>query len=295
MIKIDAIAVKQLRDKTGAGIMDCKNALLEAKGDSKLATEILNSKGAVAAKKREDRNPLEGVVGIARDGFEKSAIVEVNVETDSLAQNADFKSLVSKIAKVTLSTDGSLSNVLAEPFDHSGVTVEDKINNFIAITGECIKLRRAAVLCAPGGVISSYVHPSPSDDLGKIGVLVALQSSAKDKKAICSIGDQIALHIALACPSVISVQMLDSAIVAKQRAHYMTQALDAGKSGNIVERIVDGKMNNFFKQIVLTHQDFVVDTSMTVSDFLKASEKSVGASIKVIGMMHFIMGEEAKD
>ncbi|ACT57251.1 translation elongation factor Ts [Candidatus Liberibacter asiaticus] len=295
MSKVSAVAVKELRGKTGAGIMDCKNALLEAKGDSELAIDILRTKGAMAASKREGRKVSEGLIGIARDGYKKASIVEVNVETDSLAKNTDFQSLVSNIAGIALSTDGSLDNVLAMPFDHSGITVGDGIKQQIAITGECIKLRRSALLCVSEGVISSYLHASPSEGLGSIGVLVALQSSAEDKELLSAIGEKIAVHVMLASPSVISVQMLDPSIVANKRAHYMTEALDSGKSGNIVEKIVNGKMQSFCKECVLLHQGFVVDPSKTVSDFLKESEKSIGASIEVVGVSHFVVGKENDD
>ncbi|AKK20119.1 translation elongation factor Ts [Candidatus Liberibacter africanus] len=294
MSKISAIAVKQLREKTGAGVMDCKNALLEAQGNSELASEILRAKGSVDAQKRAGKNPLEGLIGIAREGHEKAVIVEVNVETDSLARNAGFRDLVSQIATVALSTDGSVESVLAAPFDDSGTTVEDKIKNHISITGECIKLRRVSLLCVPGGVISSYVHPCPSENMGAIAVLVALRSSIENKEALSSVGEQIALHVALASPSVVSVQMLDSSVVASKRAGYMAEALDSGKSGNIVEKIVDGKMKGFFKECVLLDQDFVIEPSKTVSDFLKESEKSVGYPIEVVGMLHFVLSDKEK-
>ncbi|KGB27960.1 elongation factor Ts [Candidatus Liberibacter solanacearum] len=292
---ISAVAVKNLREKTGAGIMDCKNALAEAKGDSELAIDILRTKGSLAANKKLGRTTLEGLIGIAHDGYEKAAIVEVNVETDSLANNADFQGLVSNIVKVAVSTDGTLKNILAAPFDSTGIIVEDQIKHYIAITGECIKLNRSGLLSVSEGVVSPYIHSSPSKGLGAIGVLVALQSSAKDKKKLSAIGEQIALHVALASPSVISVQMLDSSIVANKRAYYMTETLNSGKSGNVVEKIVDGKMQKFFKECVLLHQDFVVEPSKTISDFLKESEKLVDAPIEIIGMLHFVVGSEIEE
>ncbi|MBY7649102.1 MAG: translation elongation factor Ts [Candidatus Liberibacter europaeus] len=293
MSEISTVQVMELRNMTGAGVMDCKNALIESKGDLELAIEHLQMQGKLKVRKRSGKDVSEGLVGVVHSGYEKAAIIEVNVETDSMARNSDFQDIVYKIANIALSTDGSVGNIMSFPFDNTGITVEEKLNNHIAIVGENIKLSRAELLSVSDGVVASYIHSVYAQSLGKIGVLIALKSLG-DKEKLSSIGEQIAMHVAASSPLAISVETIDHSIIAKRRAYYMKEMLDSGKSEAMIEKIVDGKMRKFFKEVVLLSQDFIVDSSKTVLDFLKESEKVVDAPIEVVGMVHFVLGDWVK-
>ncbi|MBA5724451.1 translation elongation factor Ts [Candidatus Liberibacter sp.] len=286
MSEISILKVKELREKTSAGFGDCKSALTEANGDMDLAIELLKAKGMSRAQKKTGREASEGLIGVSHDGYGKASVVEVNSETDYVARSSDFQDIVRKIAKIALSTDGSVEEVLSAPFDDTGIVVKDGIKAGIAIIGENISLRRSSVLSVGEGVVSSYVHAAISEGIGKIGVLVALKSSG-DKEKLSSIGVQIAMHVAASSPLAISSQRLDSSIVDRRRAIYVEEVRDSGKPENLVERIVEGKMQKFFKEVVLLSQDFVMNTDQTVFDFLKDSEKEIHASIEIVGVVHF--------
>ncbi|AHA27556.1 translation elongation factor Ts [Candidatus Liberibacter americanus] len=288
MSGISAIRVKELRDRTGAGVMDCKNALSESNNDLDKAAEILEIKGKLKAAARSGKDVSDGLIGISHSGYEKAAIIEVNVETESVALSAEFQNVVYKIADVALSTDGTAESISLAQCD-DGINVEDKIKNCISIVGENIKLGRTGILSVSEGVVSSYVHSAVAKSLGKIGVIVALRSSG-DKEKLSFIGEQIAMHVAASSPLVISVEKLDPSIVAKRRAYYMEEIRDSDKSSDVIEKIVNGKMQKFFKEVVLLSQDFVVDPSKTISVFLKESEKVVGAQIELVDMIHFVLG-----
>ncbi|MBL0848712.1 MAG: translation elongation factor Ts [Candidatus Liberibacter ctenarytainae] len=295
MSEVSAIKVKELREKTGAGIMDCRRALIESKGDGEMAIDILQIKGGLKAKKQAGKEVLEGLIGISRSDHRKAAMVEVNIETDILAYNSSFQKLVSGIAHVSLSSGnlGDKNSILSMPFDDSGTIVKDTIEAHIAIIGENIKLSRSAILSVSEGVVSSYIHAAVAEGLGKIGVILALKSSG-DKEKLSSIGEQIAMHVAASSPLAISMQTLDHSVITKQRDYYMEEMRNSGKSENMIEKIVGGKMQKFFKEVVLLSQDFVVDPSKTVFEFLKESEKDIGSPIEITGMLCFVLGDRSK-
>ncbi|MBZ8132295.1 translation elongation factor Ts [Afifella sp. IM 167] len=286
---VTAQMVKELRDKTGAGMMDCKTALKETDGDMEAAVDWLRAKGLSKAAKKADRVAAEGLIGIAEaDG--KAALVEVNSETDFVARNERFQSLVLEIAKAALATDGSVDAVKAASMAGSDKNVETALTDAVATIGENMILRRSAMLSAEPGVVASYAHASAAPGLGKIGVLVALQSNG-DKAKLAAFGRQVAMHIAAANPLSVDVDGLDAETVQRERAVFAEQARESGKPANIIEKMVDGRMRKFYEESVLLKQAFVIDPDHSVEAAMAEAEKDAGAAIAITGFVCFRLGE----
>ncbi len=285
---ITAQMVKDLREKTGVGMMDCKAALNETNGDMEAAVDWLRTKGFAKAAKKAGRVAAEGLIGIADEGS-RAAMVELNSETDFVSRNDQFQGLVKLVAHAALKTDGGLQAVLAQPVS-SHANVEAAITDAIATIGENMTLRRTAMLAVDEGVVASYVHAAVSPGLGKIGVIVGLKS-AGDEAKLAALGRQIAMHIAAANPLAVDADGIDAETVKRERAIFAEQARESGKPENIIEKMVDGRMRKFYEELVLLKQAFIMDTEKTVEAFLKAAEKDVGAPVNVTGFVAFRLGE----
>ncbi|MEM1048874.1 MAG: translation elongation factor Ts [Pseudomonadota bacterium] len=288
-MSISASMVKELREKTGAGMMDCKKALAENSGDMDQAIDWLRTKGLSTADKKSGRVASDGLVAVATDGA-KAAVVEVNSETDFVARNESFQALASNIAQASLSADGDVAALLGAPYPGSSNTVEAHLKDAIATIGENMTVRRTAVLSVDEGVVASYVHNAAAPGLGKIGVLVALKSAGSADQ-LNEIGRQIAMHVAASSPLAITVEELDPEVVDRERGVYTEQARESGKPDNIVEKMVEGRLRKYYEQVVLLKQAFVVDTDKTVDQALKDAAASAGAPIEITGMVRFGLGE----
>jgi elongation factor Ts len=295
MANISAALVKQLRDKTGAGMMDCKTALGETGGDMEAAVDWLRTKGLAKAAKKAGRVAAEGLVAVATDR-NKGAVVEVNSETDFVARNVIFQDMVAKIADLALEADGDLATLGELTFHGSANTVNEEITKLIGSIGENMTLRRSAGLAVDDGVVASYVHNAAAPGMGKIGVLVALRS-AGDAIKLQAVGRQLAMHVAAASPLAVDVDELNPAVVARERAVFAEQARDSGKAEAIIDKMVEGRLRKFYQEAVLVQQAFVIDSEKTVAQALKAAEAEVGAPVKVTGFVRFALGEgvEKKD
>jgi elongation factor Ts len=293
MANVTASMVKELRDKTGAGMMDCKAALTETGGDIEQAIDWLRKKGLSKAAKKADRIAADGLIGVAVEGT-IGALVEVNSETDFVARNETFQVIVRQVAVLAMKADGDLAKLLATPYPGKGHSVDEHVKEAISTIGENLSVRRTASLSAPNGAVASYIHNRVADNVGRIGVLVALSSSG-DKAKLGEIGRQVALHVAAANPQAATIDSLDKAIIDRERSVYSEQALATGKSKEIVEKMVEGRLRKeFFGQVVLTEQVFMGpggDGKITVAQYLKGEEKAVGGPIKVEGFVRYALGE----
>jgi elongation factor Ts len=293
MASITASMVKELRDKTGAGMMDCKAALTETGGDVEQAVDWLRKKGLSKAAKKADRVAADGLIGVAVEGS-TGALVEVNSETDFVARNDTFQEMVRQISKLALKAGGDLAKLSASTYPGKSHTVDEQVKETIATIGENMSLRRTASLTVSDGVVASYIHGRVADGLGKIGVLVALAGKG-DAAKLAEIGRQIALHVAAANPQAASIDQLDKAVVERERAVYTEQALATGKPKEIVDKMVEGRLRKeFFGQVVLTEQVFMGpggDGKITVGQYLKGEEKAAGGPVKVEGFVRYALGE----
>jgi elongation factor Ts len=289
MAEVTAALVKQLREQTGAGMMDCKAALLETGGDLENATDWLRKKGLAAAAKKAGRLASEGLIGLEVEG-RRGVVVEVNSETDFVARNRDFQALVGTIAKLALTSGGDLDRLLQATVPASGRSVADEINQNIAVIGENLSFRRVAAVEVGEGVIGSYVHSALAPGLGKIGVLVGLQS-AGDPEQLGALGKQLAMHVAAAKPLAVSVDRLDARALERERAIYAEQARASGKPDNIVDKIVDGRVRKFYEEVVLLEQAFVIDPDLKVKAAIERVAESIGSTITVTGFERFALGE----
>jgi elongation factor Ts len=290
MINISAALVKELRDKTGAGMMDCKQALIESKANMEAAIDWLRTKGLAKAAKKSGRVAAQGLIGVV--GHETSgAVVEVNSETDFVARNAQFQEMVRQIAGLALKAGGDLDKLLATPYPGKSITVEEHVKEMIATIGENMTVRRTAALKAVDGVVADYIHNKAADGLGKMGVLVALESKG-DKAKLAEFGRQVAMHVAAANPLAVNPEELDKAVIEKERAIYLEQAKTSGKPHDIIEKMVEGRLRKeFLQQVVLLQQVFVVDGKATVAEAVKAAEKLVGAPIMITKFVRYALGE----
>lgn len=286
-MSITAAMVKELREKSGAGMMDCKTALTEAGGDMEAAVDWLRTKGLAKAAKKAGRVAAEGLVGVAADG-NKAAVIELNSETDFVARNEGFQELVSNVAKVAVGTDGSVEAVSAANL--GGKPVAEAITDAIATIGENMTLRRTAVLAVNEGVVATYVHSAVSDGLGKIGVLVALESSG-DKDKLNGLGRQIAMHVAATSPLSLNTEELDPTVVEREKSVFSEQARESGKPENIIEKMVEGRLRKFYEEVTLVKQAFVINPDQTVEQAVEALAKEIGAEVKLTGFVRFAIGE----
>jgi elongation factor Ts len=288
MAEITAATVKELRERTGAGMMDCKKALGETGGDMEAAIDWLRTKGLAAAAKKAGRTAAEGLVGVAVSGT-RGAVVEVNTETDFVAKNDQFQEFVRTVSQIALAT-GSDVEALKSAAWPAGGTVEEKLTGNIATIGENQSLRRAAVLEVGDGVVVPYVHNAAAPGIGKIGVLVALESNG-DKAALETLGKQLAMHIAAANPLALNGEQLDPAMVERERAIATEKASESGKPAEIVAKMVDGAIAKFRKENALMSQLFVMDNKTKIEDVVAAEAKKVGAPITIAGFVRFQLGE----
>ncbi|WP_186387967.1 translation elongation factor Ts [Stappia sp. TSB10P1A] len=288
-MSISAAMVKELREKTGAGMMDCKAALTETNGDMEAAIDWLRTKGLAKAAKKAGRVAAEGLVGVAAEGS-KAAVVELNSETDFVARNDAFQALVSGTAKAALAVGGDVEALGNAAFPGSSKSVSDSIKDAIATIGENMSLRRVAVLSVPAGVVATYVHSAIADSLGKIGVLVALQSEA-DAAELNAFGRKIAMHVAATNPLSLSVEDLDPEVVERERQIFAEQARESGKPENIIEKMVEGRLRKFYEEVTLVKQAFVIDPDKTVEQAVEACAKELGKPVKLVGFVRYALGE----
>jgi elongation factor Ts len=290
MTNISAALVKELRDKTGAGMMDCKQALIETNADMEAAIDWLRKKGLAKAAKRAGRVAAEGLIGVAVNKT-VGAVVEVNSETDFVARNAQFQDMVRQISGLALKAGGDLRELLAMPYPGKSITVEEHVNEMVATIGENMTVRRTATVKVGDGVVADYIHNKAAAGLGKMGVLVGLESNG-DKVKLGEFGRQVAMHIAAANPLAVNPEELDKAVIEKERAIYLEQARASGKPLEIVEKMVEGRLRKeFFQQVVLLQQVFVLDGKATVEQAVRAAEKTVGAPIKITKFVRYALGE----
>jgi elongation factor Ts len=288
MAEVTAATVKELRERTGAGMMDCKKALGETSGEMEAAIDWLRTKGLAAAAKKAGRTAAEGLVGVSVRGS-RGAVVEVNSETDFVAKNEQFQEFVRTVSELALDTDGDVQSLLQASWPAGG-TIEEKLTSNIATIGENQALRRVALLEVQDGVVVSYVHNAAAAGLGKIGVLVALESSG-DKTALEALGKQLAMHIAAANPLALRGEDLDPAMVERERAIASEKAAESGKPANIVEKMVEGAIAKFRKENALLSQLFVIDNKTKVEDVVAAEAKRIGTSLTLAGYVRFQLGE----
>jgi len=289
MAEITAGLVKELREKTGAGMMDCKKALSETGGDMEGAVDWLRKKGLAAAAKKAGRVAAEGLIGVAAEGVE-GAMVEVNAETDFVARNSQFQEFVSTLSRVALASDGTLDGLKAMPYPQTDRSVAEETVQKVATIGENISVRRVAKLTVESGLVASYVHSAAAPGLGKIGVLVGLLS-AGDPARLEALGRQLAMHIAAARPEAVDVASLDPALVARERDVLTEQARASGKPDTIIEKMVEGRLRKFYEEAVLLEQIWVIDNESRVGNVIEAAAKDLGAPITVTGFVRFNLGE----
>ena len=287
MANITASMVKDLRDKTGAGMMDCKNALKENNGDMEAAIDWLRKKGISKAAKKAGRAAAEGLVGVAVDAG-TGVLLEVNAETDFVARNDEFKSFVKDASKLALKEGGDLEKLLAAPMGSS--TVQHTLTEMVAKIGENMSVRRAAALSVNPGVVAAYVHNPASPELGKIGVLLALKSSG-DKDKLAALAKQLAMHVAAASPLAISPEHLSPEVVERERNVQAEIARQSGRPENVIEKMMEGRMRKFYEETVLLQQTFVIDGETQVAKVIEKASKDLGTAVVIEGFVRFQVGE----
>jgi elongation factor Ts len=287
MANVTAAMVKELREKSGAGMMDCKSALNESGGDIEAAIDWLRKKGLAKAAKKAGRVAAEGLIAVESAGHTAS-ILEVNSETDFVARNDQFQAFVREAAKIALMGAGTIEALEAAHFPGSQTTVRDRLQELIATIGENMTLRRVAKLTVGHGFIASYVHNAVSEGLGKIGVLVALESTG-DATQLGSLGRQIAMHVAAMNPLALDAASIDAGTLERESA--ILREKNAGKPDHVLQKIVDSGLKSFFKESTLLEQAFVHESSKSVSQVLKEAEAKVGAPVKLASFVRFVLGE----
>jgi elongation factor Ts len=287
MTNITGPMVKDLRDKTGAGMMDCKAALTETDGDMEAAIDWLRKKGLSKAAKKAGRVAAEGLIGVVSND-DLGALVEVNAETDFVARNDEFKAFVKDAAAAALKAEGDVEKLLAHPADAG--TMKDRLTALVAKIGENMSVRRAVVLTVSPGVVASYIHNAASPELGKIGVLVSLKSTA-DKAKLLALGKQIAMHVAAAAPLALTPEHLSKDVVERERAIQADIARQSGKPENVIEKMMEGRMRKFYEESVLLSQTFVIDGETQIGKVLEKASKDLGTPVSIDGFVRFQVGE----
>ena len=287
MANITASMVKDLRDKTGAGMMDCKNALNETGGDMEAAIDWLRKKGISKAAKKAGRAAAEGLVGVAVDAG-TGVLLEVNAETDFVARNDEFKTFVKDASRLALKEGGDLEKLLAAPMGSS--TVQQTLTELVAKIGENMSVRRAAALSVDPGVVAAYVHNPASPELGKIGVLVGLKS-AGDKNKLSALAKQLAMHVAAASPLAISPEHLSKDVVERERNVQAEIARQSGRPENVIEKMMEGRMRKFYEETVLLQQTFVIDGETQIAKVIEKASKELGTPVEIEGFVRFQVGE----
>jgi len=295
MAQISAALVKELRDKTGAGMMDCKKALSETDGDVEEAVDWLRKKGVASAAKKAGRVAAEGLVGTFVEG-NRGALVEINCETDFVARNEEFQGFVASCAKLALDAGGDLEALAGMAYPNLGGPVRDKLTNMIATIGENMNLRRTALVAVDQGVVSAYVHNNVAPGLGKIGVLVGLDSGA-DPERLQAVGRNLAMHIAFAAPQAVDISSVSPATLERERNVLVEQARASGRPEEIIEKMVEGRLRKFYEEIVLLEQPYSgppskdIEAEAKLSKVLDKLGKELGSEVKVSGFSRFHLGE----
>ena len=287
-MSVTAALVKELREKSGAGMMDCKKALGETNGDMDAAIDWLRTKGLATAAKKSGRVASEGLVAIAVEGT-SGAVVELNAETDFVARNTEFQDFARSLSGLALAA-GDLDTLRAATYPDTGRTVEEELTQKIATIGENMTLRRMERLSVSNGAVVSYMHNATADGLGRIGVLVALESTA-DEAALQGLGKQLAMHIAATSPASLSVDDLDKDAVQRERDVLIEQAKASGKPQEIAEKMVEGRMKKYYQEVVLLEQTSVIDGETRISDVITKAGKDAGADIAMTAFVRFNLGE----
>ena len=289
MAEITARQVQELRQRTGAGMMDCKKALAEADGELESAVDWLRKKGLAAAAKKAGRVAAEGLIGVvARDG--QGAAVEVNSETDFVARNEKFQGFVRTCGALALDVAGDLEALKKADYPGAGRNVEDELTQLIAVIGENLQLRRSAGLSVGQGVVASYIHSKVDEGLGKIGVLVALES-AGDAASLQALGKQLAMHVAAASPQAVDIDDVDQSALDREREVLAEQARASGKPEEIVAKMVEGRLRKYYEEVCLLEQTFVIDNENKVRKVLENASKDLGSEVKVASFVRFQVGE----
>jgi len=289
MSNITASMVKELRETSGAGMMDCKAALQECDGDMAAAVDWLRTKGLAKAAKKAGRVAADGLVGVAASGT-VGAVVEVNSETDFVARNETFQGMVTDIAGVAVGAEGGHSGLLAADFPGAGKSVEDHVTEMVGTIGENMTVRRSEKLTVENGVVASYIHSQVTDGLGKIGVLVALESTG-DTGKLEALGRQLAMHVAATSPLAANVEDLDPAEIDRERQVLIAEAKESGKPDEIIEKMVEGRLRKFYEEVVLTSQVFVIDGETRIEKVLENAAGDVGGEVKLTGFVRFELGQ----
>lgn len=289
MADVTAAMVKELRDSTGAGMMDAKNALVETKGNMEEAVDWLRKKGLSKAAKKSGRTAAEGLVSVTSSADGKTAaIIEVNAETDFVGRNEQFQGFVTKAAQIALSND-NIEGVAKSDFA-DGKNTQDTLTSLIATIGENMSLRRSQKLTVSNGIVATYIHGAIAPNLGKIGVLVALESTAAADK-LQQLGKQLAMHVAASNPESLDVASLDPAAVEREKNVQRETARASGKPDDIIEKMLEGRMRKFYEEVCLTEQAFIMDPDTKISALLEKTAKEAGAPIKLVSYVRYALGE----
>ncbi len=288
MAEITAALVKELREITGAGMMDCKKALTENSGNLESSVDWLRKKGLAAAAKKAGRVAAEGLVGIAAEGT-KGALIEVNSETDFVARNDQFQAFVGAVAKLAL-TAGDIEAIKAVKFPGESLTVAEKLTQLVATIGENMNLRRMAALSVSKGVVATYMHNAAAPNMGKIGVLVALESTGPADK-LAALGKQLAMHVAAANPQSVTIDAVDPAQLERERAVLADQARASGKPEEIIGKMVEGRLRKYYEDVVLLEQLYAIDGESRVKQVIEKASKEFGAPVKIAGFVRMALGE----
>ena len=287
-MSITAAQVKELREMTGAGMMDCKAALNETGGEMEAAVDWLRKKGLSKAEKKAGRTAAEGLIGVDA-GFREAAVVEVNSETDFVARNDQFQTIVRNVSTVALAY-GETDKVALAKYPGSDKSVADTIKDAVGTIGENMSFRRSTKLAVAHGAVASYVHNAVADNLGKIGVLVAIETTG-NAEAAKTFARQVAMHVAAINPLALTPEQVDPAAVEREKAIFSDQARASGKPENIIEKMVEGRLRKFYEEVVLLKQAFVLNPDLTVEKALKEAEKEIGAEAKITGFVRYALGE----
>jgi len=289
MAQITAALVKELREVSGAGMMDCKTALTENDGDIQASVDWLRTKGLAKAAKKSSRIASEGLVGALSSGS-TGTVVEINSETDFVARNDVFQGMVNDIVKVAAEVGGDFEKLKAATFPGASKSVVDHVTEMVGTIGENLSVRRSVSLSVDEGVVASYIHNAVAPGLGKIAVLVALETTG-DAKAADDFGRQVAMHIAAINPLALTKDEIAADVIERERAVYTEQARESGKPDNIIEKMVDGRMRKFFEESVLLSQTFVVDGENTVAKAAELAAGDIGAPVKIAGFVRYELGD----
>ena len=286
---LSASMVRELREKSGAGMMDCKKALVETDGNMEDAIDWLRKQGLSAVAKKSSRVAAEGLIGVCINGAQ-GAMVEINSETDFVARNELFQNFVKKCTNLVLTNKSDVDSLKALPFPDTDRSVDQELTNNIATIGENMNIRRTEYLEVSEGVLVSYIHNKVTDNLGKLGVIVAIESQAKETQLL-DVGKQIAMHIAATSPKSLNIEDLDSELIEREREVLIDQAMSSGKPKEIAEKMVQGRLQKFFQEVVLNEQVSVIDGETKIKDVIKKLSKDVGTEVKISNFKILKLGE----